>query len=113
MNDSDSMQSPRTQADPHDPAQHAPGERAVEATTRVVVEDDRTGMHPDTVRRAVLDHLLYTAMKAPSSATMLDIYKATAHAVRDRLVQRWIRTQRQYTEHDVKRVYYLSAEFLM
>jgi glycogen phosphorylase len=83
------------------------------AITKVVIEDDRTGMHPDTVRRAVLDHLLYTAMKAPGSATMLDVYKATSHAIRDRLVQRWIRTQRQYTEHDVKRVYYLSAEFLM
>ncbi|MCX4246457.1 glycogen/starch/alpha-glucan phosphorylase [Paraliomyxa miuraensis] len=83
------------------------------ARTKIVVEDDRTGMHPDTVRRAVLDHLLYTCMKAPGSATMLDVYQAVAHAVRDRLVQRWIRTQRQYTDNDVKRVYYLSAEFLM
>jgi glycogen phosphorylase len=83
------------------------------AITKVVIEDDRTGMHPDTVRRAVLDHLFYTCMKAPTSATMLDVYKATSHAIRDRLVQRWIRTQRQYTQHDVKRVYYLSAEFLM
>ena len=90
-----------------------PTARPEHAPPRVVVEDDRTGMHPDTVRRAVLDHLMYTCMKAPNSATMLDVYKAMSHAVRDRLVQRWIRTQRQYTEHDVKRVYYLSAEFLM
>lgn len=81
--------------------------------TKVVVEDDRTGVHPDTIRRAVLDHLLYTCMKAPDSATPLDVYNAISHAVRDRLVQRWIRTQRQYTDKDVKRVYYLSAEFLM
>ncbi|MCA9709167.1 MAG: glycogen/starch/alpha-glucan phosphorylase [Myxococcales bacterium] len=80
---------------------------------KIVVEDDRTGMDPTTVRRAVLDHLLYSCMKAPDSATMLDVYKATSHAVRDRLVQRWIRTQRQYVDHDAKRVYYLSAEFLM
>ncbi len=84
-----------------------------EPQTKVVVEDDRTGMHPDTVRRAVLDHLLYTCMKAPESATMLDVYGALSHAVRDRLVHRWIRTQRHYVEHNVKRVYYLSAEFLM
>jgi len=80
---------------------------------KVLVEDDRTGMHPDTVRRAVLDHMIYTCMKAPDFATRLDLYEATAHAVRDRLVQRWIRTQRQYNERDAKRVYYLSAEFLM
>lgn len=83
------------------------------STPTIVVEDDRTGMDPTTVHRAVLDHLLYTCMKAPDNATMLDVYKAVSHAVRDRLVQRWIRTQRQYVDHDVKRVYYLSAEFLM
>ena len=79
----------------------------------VVVEDDRTGMSPETVHRAVLDHLLYTCMKAPDNATTLDVYKAVSHAVRDRLVHRWLRTQRQYAEKDAKRVYYLSAEFLM
>jgi starch phosphorylase len=112
MND-DSSQSPSTSDDAQDPTAVALHPPSAEPTTRVVVEDDRTGMHPDTVRRAVLDHLLYTSMKAPSTATMLDVYKAISHAVRDRLVQRWIRTQKQYQDHDVKRVYYLSAEFLM
>ncbi len=79
----------------------------------LVIEDDRTGMDPETMRRAVMDHLLYTCMKAPDSATPHDVYRAISHAARDRLVQRWIRTQRQYAEKDVKRIYYLSAEFLM
>jgi starch phosphorylase len=35
-----------------------------------------------------------------------------AYGVRDRLVDRWLATQRIYTERDVKRVHYLSAEFL-
>jgi starch phosphorylase len=34
-------------------------------------------------------------------------------SIRDRLVRRWIRTQQRYKEEDVKRVYYLSLEFLM
>jgi len=80
---------------------------------KIVVEDGRTGMHADTLRRAVLDHLYYTCMKDPQSATMRDVYEALSHAVRDRLVQRWVRTQRTYYEQGVKRVYYLSAEFLM
>src|SRR5687768_16504840 len=79
----------------------------------VLVEDDRTGMHPVTLERAVLDHLYYTTMKDPPSATLLNVYEAIAHATRDRLVQRWIRTQRTYYEQRAKRVYYLSAEFLM
>ncbi len=87
--------------------------RAAEAGDVVIVEDDRTGMHPVTLERAVLDHLRFTRMKDLTSATRLDVYHAVAHAVRDRLVERWIQTQRAYTESNVKRVYYLSAEFLI
>ena len=46
-------------------------------------------------------------------ATAFDRYMALALSVRDRLVQRWAKTQRSYYEKDVKRAYYLSAEFLM
>ena len=35
-----------------------------------------------------------------------------AHAVRDQLVQRWLDTQQTHTRRDVKRVFYLSSEFL-
>ena len=79
----------------------------------VVVEDDRTGMSPKTLERAVLDHLFYTCSKDLPHATMHDLYRAMAHAVRDRLVHRWIHTMRAYREQDVKRAYYLSAEFLL
>ncbi len=88
-------------------------ETAIAAAAQVVIEDDRTGMHRLTLERAVLDHLYYTCMKDPQSATLLDVFSAIAHATRDRLVQRWIRTQRAYYGQGVKRVYYLSAEFLM
>ena len=84
-----------------------------EERLRVIVEDDRTGMHPDTLERAVLDHLNYTCSKDVQSATPNDVYLAVSHAVRDRLVQRWIKTQRTYYRNDVKRAYYLSAEFLL
>ncbi len=83
------------------------------ASRRILVEDDRTGMHPITLERAVLDHLQFTQMKDLPSATLLDLFNAVAHATRDRLVHRWIKTQREYYKQDVKRVYYLSAEFLM
>ena len=80
---------------------------------RVEVEDDRTGMHPITLQRAVLDHLHFTCIKDVPSATARDIFEAVAHATRDRLVQRWLKSSRTYYEQDVKRVYYLSAEFLI
>ena len=79
----------------------------------IQVEDDRTGMSPKTLERALLDHLTYTQSKDLRSATLLDVNFALAHTVRDRLVRRWMKTQRTYQERDPKRVYYLSAEFLL
>ncbi|HZO13280.1 MAG TPA: glycogen/starch/alpha-glucan phosphorylase, partial [Polyangiaceae bacterium] len=79
----------------------------------VQVEDDRTSMSPVALKRAVLDHLQFTRSKDLRSATLLDVCFALAHTMRDRLVQRWMKTQRTYEERDPKRVYYLSAEFLL
>src|SRR5690606_13414635 len=79
----------------------------------IEVEDDRTGMSPTTLERAVLDHLMFTRSKDLSSATLADVCDALAHTIRDRLVHRWMATQRQYQQADPKRVYYLSAEFLL
>ena len=66
------------------------------STTKIVVEDDRTGMSPQTLKRAMLDHLKYTCSKEQASATLLDTYFALAHTARDRLVNRWMRTQRSF-----------------
>ncbi|MEO0602495.1 MAG: glycogen phosphorylase, partial [Myxococcota bacterium] len=74
---------------------------------------NRTGLDRETLRKAVLEHLRYTQAKDLQSATLRDIYLAIAHTIRDRLVHRWITTTHQYREEDVKRVYYLSAEYLL
>ena len=58
-------------------------------------------------------HLRYTIAKADDRMTERDEYTAFAHAVRDRIVERWINTQQEYRRQNVKRVYYLSLEFLM
>ena len=73
----------------------------------------RTGMAVPVLKRAVLDHLLYTCAKDVDDATELDLYNALAHAVRDRLVHRWLATESTYEELDVKRAFYLSSEFLV
>ncbi|HET6331956.1 MAG TPA: glycogen/starch/alpha-glucan phosphorylase [Polyangiales bacterium] len=67
---------------------------------------------PEEFRQQVVDHLLYTCVKDARDATPADLYRAMAHSVRDRLVQRWLATQRTYAERDVKYAYYLSSEFL-
>ena len=79
----------------------------------VRVEDDRTGMHPVVLRRAFTDHVQFSRSRELDVSTPYDRYVALALSVRDRLVQRWAKTQRTYYEQDSKRAYYLSAEFLL
>jgi len=69
-------------------------------------------LDPEQFRRDLLDHLLYTCVKERSESGPIDLYRAMAYTVRDRLVQRWLATQRTYRERDVKRVHYMSSEFL-
>jgi starch phosphorylase len=77
------------------------------------VERSRTGLQPESIMRAFMDHLNYTQGKVLETATPHDRFLSLAHLVRDRLVNRWIETQKTYNEQDAKRVYYLSAEFLL
>jgi glycogen phosphorylase len=65
------------------------------------------------VFQAFLDHVQYTRGKGAETATTYDRFQALALTVRDRLAERWVRTQRGYYEGDVKRAYYLSAEYLL
>ena len=59
------------------------------------------------------EHLEFILVKDKFTVTPNDAYYALSLAIRDRLVRRWLRTQQKYKEEDVKRVYYLSLEFLM
>jgi starch phosphorylase len=79
----------------------------------IQVEDDRTGVAVETLKRAFLDNLYYIQGKAEFLATLHDYYMALAHTVRDRLLHRRIKTAQTYFEKDAKTVYYLSAEFLI
>lgn len=81
--------------------------------TKIVIEDDRTGMDDDTLVSAVSDHLRYTFAKNNRTASKHDIYLATALAIRDRLIHRWMKTMKRYYVTDAKRIYYLSAEYLL
>jgi starch phosphorylase len=79
----------------------------------IIVEDDRTGFHVETLKRAILDNLFYIAGRFAASATPLDYYTAVAYTVRDRLLRRWLDTLERNIGSNVRVVSYLSAEFLM
>ena len=72
----------------------------------------RASLQTDEFRLAVVEHLIHTCAKDVREASPYDLYQAFAHTVRDRLVHRWLATQRTHVEVDAKRVCYLSSEFL-
>ncbi|MGQ0697848.1 MAG: glycogen/starch/alpha-glucan phosphorylase [Panacagrimonas sp.] len=76
-------------------------------------ETARTDDAHTALRRAYLHNLFYTQGKFPALATPVDHYLALAHAVRERLLQRWLGTANEYLKHSTRTVAYLSAEFLM
>ncbi|MEN9383894.1 MAG: hypothetical protein RL323_1037 [Pseudomonadota bacterium] len=76
-------------------------------------EFDAPGTDVPALKKAIANKLMYVVGKDPQSARAEDWLHAAAYAVRDHLVGRWVTTTHaQYTQKS-KRVYYLSAEFLM
>jgi starch phosphorylase len=87
---------------------------AHETSSHLAAPGARTGMSTPALRRALFDHLLYTCTKDINDATPSDLYRALSHAVRDRLVHRWLATRHTYLSNgEVKLVCYLSSEFLI
>jgi glycogen phosphorylase len=80
---------------------------------QIQIEDDRTGLSLETLKRAFLDNLFYIQGKFPRLASKNDYYMALAYTVRDRLLKRWLATTATYLDQQQRCVCYLSAEFLM
>ena len=76
------------------------------------LKDQKTEMSVEALARSFLDNLFFVQGRPLERATVNDLYMALAHTVRDRLVERWISTVKNYRTQDVRVVCYLSAEFL-
>ncbi len=76
-------------------------------------EEHRTGESVEALKRAIMDNLYYREARIPAVATRNDWYMAVAYTVRDRIMNRWIKTLDTIMKKDVRVVSYLSAEFLM
>ncbi|MDI6605680.1 MAG: glycogen/starch/alpha-glucan phosphorylase [Candidatus Omnitrophota bacterium] len=70
-------------------------------------------MSAEGIRCSFLANREYALAKDQYTATLNDDYLALALVMRDRLIERWIATQQGYHKRNLKRVYYLSMEFLI
>lgn len=71
------------------------------------------GATKDSMKTSILNHLRYTLARHPESATDDEWWTATCYAVRDRLLDRFMKTQEVHHEKKVRRAHYLSLEYLM
>ncbi len=66
---------------------------------------------PEALRAHILDKLTFRVGRSPAEATPRDWFAATAHVIRDFVVESWLETGQARAAG--KRVYYLSLEFLI
>lgn len=66
-----------------------------------------------SIQRSIVNHVEYTLAMTRFNFTNFGCYQATAFSLRDRLLESWNDTNQYFTTNNVKRVYYLSLEFLL
>jgi starch phosphorylase len=72
-----------------------------------------SGMTEKDVEKSFWANLEYRLGKDKFTATKEDMFMALSIAMRDRIIERWLATQEKFHKTNVKRVYYLSLEFLI
>jgi glycogen phosphorylase len=86
-----------------DPSFHSPAPPPLPVDELAVAE----------IKSAILAKLTLAIGKDAGMATQHDWYAATALALRDRIVHRWLTADKESYDAGRKRVYYLSLEFLI
>ncbi len=73
----------------------------------------RQGHDAESIAWGYAEHLKFTLGVDRYSSSNFDRYMALALAVKDRLINQWMKTQQTHHLQKVKRIYYLSLEFLI
>ena len=67
----------------------------------------------DALKHSIAYKLMFTIGKDPAIANKHEWLNATMFAIRDRMVERWLRSNRAQISQETRQVYYLSMEFLI
>jgi len=82
-----------------------------EALSQLIAND--LAMDKEAIKLSFANHVEYTQGTDEYSVTPLDCLLSVIRLARDRMYDRWNKTQQEYYRSDKKRVYYLSMEFLI
>ena len=76
-------------------------------------QDTRVAMTVEALKQDFLDNLFFVQGRPLDVATAHDRYMAAAYSVRDRMLERWLRSAQTYKHSGCRTVCSLSAEFLL
>ena len=72
-----------------------------------------TPFAPEPLRESILRHVHYTLARPDGSFLPRELFKPVSLAIRDLLIDGLLMTEQRYRDQNVKRLCYLSMEFLM
>ncbi|MGB9119741.1 MAG: glycogen/starch/alpha-glucan phosphorylase [Candidatus Angelobacter sp.] len=72
-----------------------------------------TRFNPEPLRESILRHIHYALARPGGSLVPRELFKPLSLTIRDHLIDGLLKTERRYRESKVKRLGYLSMEFLM
>ena len=67
----------------------------------------------ETFKNSVKENVKMLYRKNLEDASQQEIYQAVCYAVKDVIIDNWLKTQKAMEEQDPKILYYMSMEFLM
>ena len=70
-------------------------------------------MEAEALGASLAHHLAYGQCRLPEAASTSELHLALVAAIRERIVDRWLRTKEHYRRENVRRLAYLSMEFLL
>jgi len=85
----------------------------VEPATNHAYSSIFQGTGVEDFKKRIQHHLMSFQGRDPDRAGSPDVYRALSYALRDVLMEKWIKTQKTFYAGKMKRVYYLSLEFLV
>ncbi len=76
-------------------------------------KESKLKFNKDLFKRSVEYNVRTLYRKDMSEATPQQVFQAASLAIKDQIIENWIKTQKAYDKEDPKMVYYMSMEFLM
>ena len=72
-----------------------------------------TRFNPEPLRESILRHIHYALARPGGCLVPRELFKPLSLTIRDQMIDGLLKTERRYREGKVKRLGYLSMEFLM